>query len=147
MPCGIELLDAIIAPISHVHVADLITGEAPGKVQLSRPLATLPPGAEKGAVSGVFLDAVVTTVHHQQVVFVIKGQTSRPVKLTVTTALPAPPGEEGALCIEDGNALQGFIGDIDVLLSIERYGHGPHDLAISGAATAKIAVILFGQRA
>ena len=77
----------------------------------------------------------------------IKGKTSRPVKLAVTTALPAPPGEESALLIEDGNALQGFIGDIDVLLGIEGDGHGPHDLAISGATAAKIAMILFGQRA
>src|SRR5262245_42987424 len=77
----------------------------------------------------------------------IKGKPSRPVKLTVTTALPAPLGEEGALFIEDGNALQGFIGDIDILLSIERHGHGPHDLAISGATAAKITVIRFGQRA
>src|SRR5262249_253621 len=68
------------------------------------------------------------------------------VKLTVTTALSAPPGEESALFIEDGNALQGFIGDIDVLLGIERYGHGPHDLTIAGATAAKIAMILFGER-
>src|SRR5215510_6682789 len=105
------------------------------------------PGTEKSAIFGVFLDAVVATVHHQQVLLVIKGKTSRPVKLTVTAALPAPPGEEGALFIEKGNALQSFIGDIDILLGIERHGYGPHDLAISSTTAAKIAMILFGQRA
>ena len=50
----------------------------------------------------------------------IKGKTGRAVKLAVTTALPAPLGEEGALFVEDGNALQGLIGDVDVLLGIER---------------------------
>src|SRR2546428_14184537 len=109
-------------------------------------MPALTPGAKEGAVFGVFLDTVIPTIHHQQMLIVINSQTGRPVKLTVTAALPAPFGKKGALLVEDGNALQGIIGDIDILLGVEGNGHRPHDLAVSSATAAKITLILFGQR-
>src|SRR5262249_3035487 len=88
------------------------------------------------------LNAMVTTVGYQEMLVAIKGEAGRPVKLTVPSALLAPLRQKGALLVEDGNALQGLVGDIDVLIGIQCNGDGPHELSIPSAAGTKIAAVL-----
>src|SRR5215510_8963242 len=112
----IELLHTVITPIGYVYMICLVHGDAPGDIQLSRTMPACAPGAEVCAVFGVFLNAIVTAVCYQEMLVAIKGKASRPVKLTVPAALLAPLRQKCALLVEDGNALQGLVRDIDVFI-------------------------------
>src|SRR5262249_61350230 len=116
-----ELLDPVVAPIGYVDGACLVHGNTPGQVQLPGTVSAFAPGTEKCPIFGIALNAVVAAVDHQEMLVAIKGQASRAVKLAIAPALLAPLGQKCALLIEDGNALQGLVGDIDVLILVQRH--------------------------
>jgi hypothetical protein len=82
---------------------------------------------------------VVQAVHDVKVVFLVKSDARRTVQLPITAAGFAPLVKELAIFVEDGDALEVFIGDVDIATAVNVNGNGPDKLPVSRARAAELA--------
>src|SRR5262249_32681779 len=140
-----ELLNAVVTPVGHVYVTVHIQTEAPGHIQLARPTAEDAELTLVFAIQRKLLDAVVTAIRHVDRA-VGDRQPCRLVQFAVSRAWLAPFTQEGAVFIEDGNAVQPLIGDIDIAILVQDDGGRPGELAIAFATGAKLSDVLLVER-
>src|SRR5262252_6842858 len=143
-----EFLDAVVAPVGHIHIALGVHGHAPGEVELAILRASLAPVQEVLAIGRELLDTMVVLVHNVHVIVSVNGDTRRTIEFASTTAADAPFTQEGACGIEKRNAVVVLVGDVQALLAIKGHRHGPGELPVTGAKTpAELAQVLLIQRA
>src|SRR5262245_32907006 len=78
---------------------------------------------------------MVAAVHDIQDILCVDGDPRRTVEFTVIAPSCPPFAQEVAILIEDGDAVEPLIGDVDVVLAIQRNARGPYQLPrpITGA--------------
>jgi lysophospholipid acyltransferase (LPLAT)-like uncharacterized protein len=108
-------------------------------------LASLQEGCNMALTADKFLNAVIAMIHHEQMTITVEQQTRRPIELTVTAAFAAPTAGDLAVAIEDGNALQKIIGEIQVVVAVQSQGSGPNHLPFCLAIFADLAEELVSQ--
>src|SRR2546426_4704790 len=91
---GGELLDAVVAPIGHVHVAWRVQSHPPGEVELPRATARLAPLPDVLPIGGELLHPVVILVDDIEIVVGVYGDASRAVQGTVAAAEDTPLAHE-----------------------------------------------------
>jgi hypothetical protein len=88
LPIGCEDLNAMVTPLSHIHIPSVVTGYAMWTTKLSFATTLLPKGAEEGEVRVQNLNTVIVSVPHIDLVIAsIKCNASGTRKLQVSTAL------------------------------------------------------------
>src|SRR5262249_15858174 len=148
LPIGGEFLDAVVAPVGHVHSALGVHSHAPGEVELAVLCAGLTPVQEVCAIGGELLDAMVVLVHDVHVVVSVNGDTSGTVEFAGATAEDTPFAQEGACGIENRNAVVVLIRDVQAFLAIKGHRYGPGELPVTRTKTlAELSQVLFIQRA
>src|SRR5262245_40466268 len=140
-----ELLDAVVTPVGHVHITVRVQTEAPGHVQLARPTAEDAELTLVFAIQRELLDAVVTAIGHVHAA-VGDRQPCRLVQFAISRARLAPFAQEGAIFVEDRNAVQPLVGDVDIPILIQGNGGRPHELAVAFATGAKLSDVLLIER-
>src|SRR5262245_56388380 len=126
-----KLLNAVVAPVGNVHIALAVEVDTPGHIELAITAATCAPLRQESAIFGKFLNAVITAIHHVHIVIGIKRQTSRTVEFPVTCARALLPlADIVPILAEDGNAIEPFVGDVDIPVFVKGNGGRPDQGAI-----------------
>src|SRR5882672_9930795 len=126
-----KLLNAVVAPVGNVHIALAVEVDTPGHIELAITAASRAPLRQESAIFGKFLNAVITAIHHVHIVIGIKRQTSRTVEFPVTWARALLPlADIVSILSEDGNAMEPFVGDVDIPIFVKGNGSRPDQGAI-----------------
>ena len=87
---GAELLDAVVAPVGDVDIAQLIDGDAPRHVELALATAVAAPLAQEAALAGELLHAVVERIDDVEIALGVKVHAGRAVELPGGRCPPRP---------------------------------------------------------
>ena len=82
---------------------------------------------------------MVEAIHNVEIVLGVHGDTGWPVELAVSVPVFPPPLGELPVIVEDGNAVQPLIGDVDVLLAVQGDAHRPYQLSFRVAVASELA--------
>ena len=102
---------------------------------------------EVAAVSGKLLHPIVPAVDHVQLVGRVERESRRSVQLSVAGAGLTPTAQEFTVAVIDGNAVEPFVGNINIAVAIHCHRRRPDKLAFSFAAAAELAEIIPAQGA
>ena len=139
---GAELLDAVVAPVGHVDIAQLIDGDAPRHVKLALAAAVAAPLAQEAALAGELLDAVVERIDDVEIALGVEVHAGRAVELPGAAALLAPAVEQFALLVDDGDAVQRLIREVEILVAVGEDRDRPGHLPRLAAVAAEVAEVL-----
>src|SRR5215475_4281704 len=82
---------------------------------------------------------MVTAINDIQDILLVNSDPRGAIELTVTAPSRAPATQEGAVLIEDGDAVEPLVGDVDIFLAIQRNAGGPDHLTRTIARAGEIA--------
>src|SRR5713226_6482817 len=80
LPTGGEFLDAVVAPVRHVHTARRVYRHPPGEVKLTGPSACLAPLGKVRSVGAELLHPIVVLINDVDVVIGVDGNPCRAVE-------------------------------------------------------------------
>ena len=142
---GRELLDAVVTPVGHVHVAVRIGRHSPRQVELAIAAPLRSEIAQEPAIAHELLYAVVVVIHHVEVVVPVESQARGAVELPIARSRLAPRREEGSGRVENGDPIGLLVADIDLPLPVDRHRRRPDELAVALAEGGEGAEVLAVQ--
>src|SRR5262245_57922261 len=92
---------------------------------------------------------MVAAVHNVQNILCVDGDPRGAIEFTVIAPSCPPLAQEVAIFIENGDAVEPFVGNVDVLLAIQRKARGPYQLPrpIAGAGEIGDELLIARHRA
>ena len=122
-----------------VDIAIVVDGYAPRHIQFPFLASLNAESTQVFAVFGEFLDAAIQTVDDPYVVVGIKSQAGRSAELAFPISGLAPGAEQVAVGVENGNAVEPLVSDINPFVLIQSDGGKPGKLTLLIAASPELA--------
>src|SRR4029450_8962290 len=126
----------MVLVICDVHIALVVYGETPGRIQFTGATAQAAPTAQKCPIGCKLAHLVTATVGHEQGIVGINGDARGPVGFALAGMGSTPAAQEVPVFVENRHPVQPFVGHVDVSLCIDDKTRWPDQLAWRTAVAA-----------